>query len=158
MNTTEAPKPHINLRKVAEVTVSKCDGKRTIAKSGKVFSGYLDIGFKKIKGNRETGDTKTDIYKMVKNSTFAEMFNSLGCNMDSLVFTQDQVVEFCTNHRDKLRTAGHGTFFLLKERGNFLVAYVYFDDDGRLLVRLYAFEYDYVWSADYQPRVIVTQL
>ncbi|MBI2096177.1 MAG: hypothetical protein HYT43_00905 [Candidatus Taylorbacteria bacterium] len=142
------------LRKVAEATISKCAGTRTIADSGELFSGYLNNGFRKIKGNRETPDTKTEVHEMVENATFAEMFNSLGRDLNTLVFTQDQVIEFCTSHRNKLRTEGHGTFFLLKEGDQCFVACVYFYDDGRLKVSLFDFEYDIAWDADYRRRII----
>ena len=69
------------------------------------------------------------------------------------------MVGFCRAHRALLRADGYGTFFLFEgEDGGFFVAFVDFDDFGRLAVRVGPFSVDYVWGAEWRHRVVVPQL
>jgi len=146
------------LRKIGEADLAPCSGKRTIVGAREVFSVYLDSSFKKIKANCATPAVKAEIHEMQENATFAQIFNSLGRDLNSLVFTQDQIIEFCTNYRNKLRQDAYGTFFLLKEGDQFFVAFVDVDGGGRLEVGLYGLEYDFVWGGGARHRVVIPQL
>jgi len=82
----------------------------------------------------------------------------------SLCFTQSQIIDFCKKHRNHLRQDGNATFFFTKKdfgkpatEDNLFVAFVYVDSDG-LRVRVYHFDYAYVWDADYRLRVVIPNL
>lgn len=142
-----------------DLIISKCSGKRTIAQSGNVFSGYLDLGFKQLDvKDRKTPKTKIEVFRVVKNATFDTMFRSLGRALNTLVFTQDQVITFVEEHRDRLQTGGSTNFFLLNKDERFFVASVYLRGGGGLEVRLFDFVRDGVWNADDRLRVVVPQL
>ena len=155
---THPPLPTNVLHKVDEVMLAECKGTRTIILSKDVFSGYIDSTFDTLKGNCATPIMQVDVYEMNQNARFPKIFGSFGRELNVLIFTQDQVIEFCTKYPRKLRTGSYGTFFLLKEGNNFFVARVYFNDDGWLEVRFCVFEYYYIWGACYRRRVVVPQL
>lgn len=154
------PAPRTILRKISEgekVTIPKCSGRRTIAELTNVLKSHLGSSFKNLdKEAGETPETETDVYEMVEDATFSKMFPSLGRDLDSLVFTQDQVLTFVEKYRVWLRTGGDATFFLLKH-GDYFVACLYVDG-GRLKVGLYGFWYRYAWSPYGRHRVVVPQL
>ncbi len=73
-----------------------------------------------------------------------------------LCLTQGQVEEFCHSHRDLLRQEGYDTFFLFETNGEMFVADVYVDG-GELKAYMCRFDRDYVWRADYRPRLVVRE-
>jgi cAMP phosphodiesterase len=68
--------------------------------------------------------------------------------------TQSQIISFCKKHKKNLASNNAATLFLFKENNEFFVAYVCVDFDG-LLVDVYRFEDDRVWSAAYAHRLVV---
>lgn len=128
------PPPSTILRSISKgkkVTISACKGKRTIARSDVVFTEYLDSAFQNLgKRGKKTPATDTEVYEMVENATFAQMFTSLSRDLNCLVFTQDQIVTFVEQYSNWLRAGGTGTFFLFKENEEFFVAYVTVDVGG----------------------------
>ncbi len=85
------------------------------------------------------------------------MFNSLSTDLDKLCLTQDQIIEFCTNHPSWLRQDGYGTFFLFKVKDEFFVCSVHVRDGG-LCVGVDRLADGCVWDADGAHRVVVPQL
>jgi hypothetical protein len=137
-----------------------CDGKKTIYDSKDVF-GWKDEDFKNWKVNTSgsaTPETSIDVYEMVKDATFAQMFGSVGTDLNKLCLTQSQILNFIAKHRNWLRTEGYGTFFLFKSGDNFFVARVYFDAAGSLRVRVGRLGYDCVWDAEHRRRLVLPQL
>lgn len=142
------------------VKLDSVKGNVTIADSKNVFT-YIDGDFKNWKVNTSsdaTPETRVDVYEMTKDATFTQMFGSLCSDLDTLCFTQHQIVNFVTKHRNWLRTEGYGTFFLFKSDEQFFVAFVHFPDGGSLEVGVRRFEYPPVWLASNRRRLVAPQL
>jgi len=142
------------------ITLAPCDGTQTLAQAKKTFLSYLDTNFKNWgldKQGEPTEETQVQVYEMAKDATFAQMFSSLGNDLDKLCLTQHQIKQFCEKHSSWLRTDGYATFFLFKVEDQFFVACVGVGSDG-LGVYVSRFGYDGVWHAAYAHRVVVPQL
>lgn len=118
-----------------------------------VFSGWIDSDFTKygLDSDSKAKEMSVDVYQLTTNMTFTDMFSL----PETMWLTQGQIIEFCKNHQDEILKTGYDNFFLLKKNDNFFVADVAARDDGRLNVRVDSLEYDSVWCARYQCRVIV---
>ncbi|TSC91803.1 MAG: hypothetical protein CEN90_267 [Parcubacteria group bacterium Licking1014_17] len=142
-----------------EITVAETDGLGTIANAQNVFTGYLDPDFKNWGTDvpsDPTEEQEVKVYEMCEDATFAETFGSLG-ELGKLVLTQGQIICFCIDHRDKLRTNCHSTFFLFKVGEEYLVVVVSVRRH-KLEVNVHRFGDSYVWSADCRYRVVAPQL
>lgn len=136
------------------------DGKETLATAKEVFTSGIDGDLKKWGTNKPdiaTKETAVDVHQLVKNATFAQMFGSLGTDLDKLCLTQSQIKNFCKKHSNWLRKDGYATFFLFKIKNQFFVADVDVDPDG-LYVYVHRFESDSVWSAESSHRIVAPQL
>ena len=136
------------------------DGKETLATAKEVFPSGIDGDFKNWGTNKAgiaTKEQAVDVHELVKDGTFAQMFGSLGTDLDKLCLTQAQIKNFCKKHPNWLRKDGYATFFLFKVEDQFFVAYVYVLSGG-LRVRVYRFEFDVVWGAGSSHRLVVPQL
>ncbi len=142
-----------------EIVVSETDGSETMANASQVFTGYLDPDFKNWGTDQPycaTNAQSVTVYEMCENATFADMFGSLGADLNQLCMTQSQIIKFCVDNRNKLRTQGYATFFLFKANGEYFVAYVLVDS-GWLEAYVHRFDYSRVWIADDRHRVVVPQ-
>ena len=151
----------LSLISVSETLILEdLDGKATIANAKNTFKSYLDSNFKNWRLNNKgnaTKETPIQVYEMVKDATFSQMFNSLSSDLDSLCLTQNQIIRFCEKYPSHLRQDGYATFFLFKESGEYFVASVNVSSDG-LFVLVNRFEFAYVWSAEFRHRLVVPQL
>ncbi len=137
-------------------------GRVTITESVEVFAAGIDSDFVSWGLNtpsRSSLATTVTVHEQVEDGTFAEIYGSVG-DLNRLWLTQSHVVAFCKQHRNKLRTEGYATFFLLlkKEPEEFFVAYVYVRGGGRLSVGVSGFSFDGVWGAECRGRFVVPQL
>ncbi|OIP55793.1 hypothetical protein COU24_00050 [Candidatus Kuenenbacteria bacterium CG10_big_fil_rev_8_21_14_0_10_39_14] len=143
-----------------------CDGKRTIVTAKKFFAtGLLDPNFRKWgtnKTSKPTPETDVLVYEMERNATFAQIFSSLGDDINQLCFTQHQIINFIEKHSSWLRIKGDGIFFLFKVGDDFFIADVYLGGRGGLYLYgyLHHFEDDmvriaYVWDVIDRRRVVV---
>jgi hypothetical protein len=146
---------------IEAVTLPATTGTRTIFNDGKqLFNGYLDSDFKNWDANEAGGatpETSVTVYEMKADANYATMFGSLSDNVENLVLTQDQILTFVEQTRDKLRTGGYATFFLFKSEGEYFVADVYVDGGGSLEATVNRFESGYVWNGSRRIRVVVPQ-
>ncbi|MEK7572239.1 MAG: hypothetical protein AAB493_00010 [Patescibacteria group bacterium] len=136
------------------------DGKETLATAKEVFPSGIDGDFKNWGINKAgiiTKETVVDVHELVKDGTFAQMFGSLGTDLDKLCLTQHQIKNFCKKHPNWLRKDGYVTFFLFKVEDQFFVACVGVNSDG-LHVDVDRFESDYVWDAEFSLCVVVPKL
>ncbi|MEK9131331.1 MAG: hypothetical protein AAB447_00280 [Patescibacteria group bacterium] len=143
------------------ITIAATDGKKTLAKADKLFTGYLDDDFKNWGLDVEAPPTKpmnVTVHQLVKDGDFSKIFGGLSDNLDSLCLTQSQIIEFVKEHRKWLRTDGYATLFLFKVEDEFFVAYVHLYSDGTLGAHVYRFGHDYVWIAGHRRHVVVPQL
>jgi hypothetical protein len=152
-----------------KITLKKTDGKRTLAQASDVFKAGLDGDFKNygtdVAGSPK-GETDVEVHEMMKDGDFTRIFGSFDADLEKLCLEQDQIIDFCVDHRDWLRTEGYATFFLFKvvfdkgtkkERTEFFVARVsvYVRELDAYVRR---FSDDCVWDGEYRPRIVVPQL
>ncbi|MFA7702643.1 MAG: hypothetical protein WCX80_04300 [Patescibacteria group bacterium] len=143
-----------------ELKLKASDGKAIIYNANKTFKSYIDSDFIKWELNspgKATEATSVDVYEMIKDGNFSQLFLSLNADLDKLVMTQAQIIEFCEAHPDWLRQEGYATFFLIKENEEYFVVHVRVYPDG-LHVLVGRFENDGVWRAGYVRRLVVPQL
>jgi hypothetical protein len=134
------------------VEVPALSGKKSIAKS-KIFSwidkDFVNWGADKI--GVKSKKQKLDVLEIEKDRTFRDFFS------EEQVLTQEQILYFIENCKDKLRDDGYTTFFLFKSGKDFFVARVHVYSGG-LDVYVFRFEDSRVWFADDRRRVVVPQL
>ncbi len=136
------------------------DGKETLATAKETFPSGIDGDFKNWGTNKPgiaTKEQAVDVHELVKDGTFAQMFGSLGTDLDKLCLTQAQIKNFCKKHPQWLRQNGYATFFLFKVEDQFFVANVNVDSGG-LRVDVFRFGSDRVWNTENSHRVVVPQL
>jgi len=142
------------------ITLAPCDGTQTLAQAKRTFPSGVDSDFTNWgldKAGKATEETQVQVYEMAKDATFAQMFGSLGADLDKLCLTQHQIKAFCENHTNWLRADGYGTFFMFRVGDQFFVAYAR-RNSGGLFSRVVYFEDTRDWSADHRLRVVVPQL
>ena len=140
------------------IKIPALKGTRTIAQAPELFTGWLDSDFKNcgtdIKGSKtkETKETKLVELEMDKDATFADIFT----DPEAMALSQEQILYFVENHKDKLHPDGWYTFFLFKVSNDFFVAHVSRSGRGlrAFVVRL---SRGSVWNADDRRRVVVPQ-
>lgn len=141
-----------------EIILDAIDGSRFISEAESTFkridSDFENWGLNK-KGKKTT-KTSVGIYELVREGTFKQMFKSFNTNLDKLVLTQSQIIEFCEKYPSWLRQNGYSTFFLIKKNKEYFVVSVYVLSDG-LIVGVDRFGDDGVWDAEFQRRVVVPQ-
>lgn len=145
-----------------EIAIETCDGAQTIAAAKETFKSGIDDDFKNWGTNKPgaaTQRTPVEVHELVKDATFAQMFGSLGTDLDKLCLTQHQIKLFCEVHKEWLRKDGYGTFFLFKVEDQFFVALVHVSSDGLSVdVHVCRFEDGGVWPAGRARRLVVPQL
>jgi hypothetical protein len=142
------------------IMIDACDGSETITNAKDTFKSGIDSDFKNLgtdKPGQATEETAVKVHEMVKDATFAQIFGSLGTDLDKLCLTQHQIKKFCKKHANWLRTDGYGAFFLFKVEDQYFVAHVLVGAVG-LNVRVYRLGRGIVWFAESLLRVVVPQL
>lgn len=135
-----------------DLEVGATDGTETFKSSGLFTGGIYGLAVPIAAKGKATLVTKATVWEMILDGMFSLLFGSLGQGRKR--WTEAQVVRFCRDHRDKLRTQGYATFF---EMEGDVVASVYFDDSGQLHVYVYSFSYDDDWYATYRHRLVSLQ-
>lgn len=136
------------------------NGKETLANAKDLFV-YIDSDFKNYGVNESglaTNETATQVYEVVKDANFSEIFGSLNTDVSKLCLTQAQIKQFVKRYRSWLRIDGYGTFFPFKNNNQFFVASVRVGSGGALWVYVPRFESSLVWRAGNRHRVVVPQL
>ncbi len=140
--------------------VEALDGRATIAQAKKIFRSYIDQDFRNWnldKTGLPSQEARLAVYEIAADATFAQMFGSLSDNLDKLVLSQSQIIQFCENYPNWLHQGEYGTFFLIKEDDKYFVVRVRVRDDG-LEVSVSHLEYDNVWDAESRHRIVAPQL
>jgi hypothetical protein len=135
------------------------EGQETLARATDLFS-YIDSNFDRWNCNivgPPTKETAVQVYEIVRDSTFQEMFGSFGVAVGGLALTQAQIEEFATSYRDWLKRGGNGTFFLFNGENEFFVAAVYFFSDGRLGVRVRRLTLERLFRGQKRHRLVIKQ-
>jgi hypothetical protein len=153
-----------------EIMLEANDGKSKIYGNNKTFKTFISENFKNYglnENSRATTETLADIYEIVKDAKFAEIFTSLNCGLDKLVMTQSQIVRFCEKHSNWVHQEGCNTFFLIKKDENLPTTDGNLDNLFVVSVGVYAvglrvhvdrFGRDCVWLAGSRLRVVLPQL
>ncbi|MCX6712535.1 MAG: hypothetical protein NT041_02530 [Candidatus Vogelbacteria bacterium] len=135
----------------------------------KLFRGFLDYNFVNWGTNvlgKATSEALFEVYELVKDGIFAQIFGAFGVTLDSLCWEQDQIISFVESHPELLHPKEWATFFLFKvkfdegkpeEREEFFVAYVHRGDAGQLRAHVRRLSDDRVWPADYRYRFVLPQ-
>lgn len=148
------------MKKLFDVKIPALKGTKTIADS-KLFN-FIDSNFKNWgidtlgKHIKKIGtfEQNLEVLEMDEEATFKDIFT----NPEKMVLTQEQILWFVENHKDKLRKNWYGNFFLFKVNGECFVAVVDVFGDGQLRVAVVRFSGDGVWSSEVRLRVVVPQL
>ncbi|MFA6993667.1 MAG: hypothetical protein WC268_03675 [Patescibacteria group bacterium] len=154
-------KPYLRLVSTKPLMIGAVDGSEVLADAADVFTGYVDPnlrGWKADERGSATKEASAQVYEIVEDATFAQMFGFLSPDMAKLCFTQAQIKAFVKTHRNWLRTDGYATFFLFKSHNHFFVARLNFGDDGWLKVSVGHFENGVVWFSGFRHRLVVPQL
>ena len=160
--------PH--LRQIVTGLLRATTGQRTLAKMKNLFTGGLDSDFTNW-GTNVAGPATTEapfeVYEMIKNGTFAQIFGGFGVDLKKLCWSQDQIITFVEDHSDLLHPQEWATFFLFSvkfdegtenEREEFFVADVDRAGDGRLEAVVGHLSDDGVWDAVCRYRFVLPQL
>lgn len=152
---------------VPDLTIPATTGERLLSQLKDLFLGGIDEDFSNY-GCNVSGEAKpetlVDVYELVENATFQQIFGDQDADLNQLCLTQDQIATFVENHHDYLHPKGYATFFLFKvknEEGEeeFFVANVSWDDVARRLgVDVCHFSSVSVWGAGIRYRVVFPQL
>lgn len=104
--------------------ISELTGKELIVNRRDVFFAYIDPKFSDFGLDSPCWPTDAinfRVYELENDLTFLDIFKSLSLNLNKLVFTQSQIVDFCENHRSRLRDEGYALLFLTKRNDEFFV-------------------------------------
>ncbi len=143
------------------ILIGPTDGKSAIAEAKDVFTSYIDYHFLSYGSDiksKPSGPTNIEVYELVRDGNFYQIFTGARSNLDSLCLEQSQIIEFARHQRKWLRTDGDATFFLYKVRGEYFVASVFFDGYSRLRVSAHKLGFGHIWCAGFRHRVVVPQL
>lgn len=114
------------------VVVEACNGSETIADSQGVFS-TIDKSFRNLKINKsEPASKKTNlqVYELIKDASFDEVFYALGKDFDELCLTQHQIKKFCGFNDEWILFDGTITTFFFKAAELYFAAYVSENEKG----------------------------
>ena len=140
-----------------EIIIGETDGTGMIAGASDVFPGWIDPDFVNYRTNVKgmpTRKAKAQVFEIIKDGTFAQIFGGFGKNLDRLCWEQDQIKLFVRDHSKWISADDFGTFFLFRVNGEFFVAYV---DRGRggLQASLRRRSLGCVWRGRNRLRVVV---
>jgi hypothetical protein len=141
------------------LVLNPTDGQETLARAADIFR-YIDSNFERWNCNMvgaPTNETAVQVYEMVRDGTFQEMFGSFGVAVDRLALTQAQIKQFAKRYPDWLKKGGNGSFFLFEIGNELFVAAVYFFSDGRLGVRVRRLTLERIFRAQKCHRLVVKE-
>jgi len=157
-------KDTIYLHYLKTIKVKASDGTRMIYKSPEVFKSYLDINFKKwglTEVPNATTQTAVDMYELYKDAISKKFILSLNRPLESLILTDNQIIDICLDNHIDLRKDGHANLFLIKKdkkkvatEDNVFVVLVGVGADG-LRVYVNGFSDGSGWNGSYLHRFFV---
>lgn len=148
-----------SISKGKKIIIDPTDGKKTISRAKKIFTGGIDLYFDRWGlnvPNTPTKRTEIQIYKTVEEGAIKDLFSNFGKNHDCLCLKQSQIVRFCERYPD-LISDGSGLFFLFNTNLKLFVAQVY-QDYNNLYARVHHFLHERVWYPEDRLRIIVPRL
>ena len=120
--------------------IPKCDGLRTLASIGEILKpNKLSLADVRInQPGRATGETEVEIRKVVKDSTFGNLFFSFKRDLENLCFTQNQIVVFFEKYSHRLSCESRNAF--LSKIGDKFVIFNVFLSNEEWIYHLLEFE------------------
>lgn len=149
------------LRLVSTFTIQPTDGKSVIAQEKELFNGYLGSDFRNWgldKKGEVAPKTNIEVFELVKDANFSQIFNAISNNIDKLCLTQSQIIQIVRNHRNLLNQDGWANFFLMKENHEYFVTYVCLYSGGDLGAGVRRFDDVCVWHSPFGLRVFSRKL
>lgn len=149
---------HVHTDKVFEI--DPCDGTRTIANAKDIFKEgiFLNDNFLSSKSPK-TESVKVNFYQPIKNTDYRTMFSSFCRDANKpkeIVFTQNQVLDFCEKYllNYPYLIKGSSVSMPFKDNDEYFVAFVRVFS-GLLFLHVYDFKFDFLWSGDSRHKVVV---
>lgn len=143
------------------IMIEQTDGLATICKAEDVFTGLIDENFKEYGTDVGSGPTKemrAQIFEMIRSGTLAQIFGSLGKNLDRLCLRQSQIISFVQKHEKWFRAGRYTISFLLgvENRGYFVARVSMLT--GEFYVNIRRLSDRYVWPCSGRFRFVVPRL
>lgn len=136
------------------LTISPCNGTRTIASAEKLFVS-IDEKFYLSALNESSCSTNgifVQAYDCLKLAVLLrQVFSSFKVDLNKLCFTQDQIISICENH---IQYFGKDNFFLFKLSEKFKIARVRIYD-LEIRIGLIEFNDDRFWN---NPRIFIPKI
>lgn len=168
LKKVELPLETRYLRRMPEkydVILPATDGKRLITCHKQVFLGFdnqnISPGFTRlnldVRSNPST-ETNCVMYVILGNKvTVKRMLTTDMPALDELTLEQDQIIDFCTKYRNRLRYEGFATCFLTKVRGKYVVIHARIGIHGWLLVDFDSINEWLYWSNIHRRQFVIPQ-
>lgn len=146
------------------ITIGATNGAVTLQESG-VFPGGVFNENLLSGGCKSAPAINVVVDELVLNGKFSDFLGNIATELEKRRLHRGHLVNFCEKHPKKLREGGYATFAVVTKNdepvkddlSNVFIASVFFDDAGRLRVRVYPFSEDYVWCAEDGRRVVSPQ-
>ena len=145
------------------VVIGATNGTETLAAATDMFS-YISPDFKNWGCDKDepgTPEVSVRVYEQIEDATYPKIFGDIDQNLDHLVLTTPQIMNFLVNHaKDYFLEAEEWTCFrfLFKTGNDFFVADIRVLADGDRAVRIFRFLDGSVRHAEYHHRIVVPQL
>ena len=149
-----------HLRYLYSLTLAPTSGAVTIAAAKDVFTEYIDSDFQNWGTNQPGAEGEAisvDVFEVIKDGTFRELFGSLGVHEFSLGLSQGQIVEYCQICLQDLLQGDYWTFltFAVKRKGEeredqFVASIL--EKSVKLRANVSHFENDKVWRHNQKDR------
>lgn len=102
--------------------IDACNGEKTFHNAKNIFPAGIDGAKKRWKkgnlGTQIIPTTRTIVQvhciKYAEEFTIDQLFSSLRSDINNLLLTENQIIDFCEKHPEWLNTNRHGTLFLTK--------------------------------------------
>lgn len=144
-----------------EFVIESLDGMATIIEARDTFKSFVDASFKQWgldQPGRITNETIMDVYEIVGQGRFPEVYARLTANLDMAMVTQHQIIRFCERYPMLFHQKGYCYFFLIKEAREYFMVYTKNNSSG-LFASLDRFNGFVNWPGkDCHRRIIVPQL
>jgi len=162
LGETEVQQPILRLISDGHsLVIDATDGTALISEAKDVFTGWIDPNFVNwhvSEPSEPTPDTPVQVYELMRNATFEQMFSSICADWNQICLAQSQIIGFVEKYADWLHPNNLANFFPFKAIEDFFVADVHFDDRESLYASVHQFGYDYSWRAENRHRVVLPQL
>lgn len=125
-----------------------------------VFNRGIDYQFMDFFLNQSiesTGETSVQIFEIVRDSTFLDLFNSFEVELELICLTKNQIINFCIKYPECLRQDDFMTFFLGKTESRYFIAGVFRNINGLSIYLFQLNNKDVILNSSNFYRVVVPE-